>query len=139
MDLLISIFFVAFFYSIAQIYARICLNSKVDYKIVNTYYLLICGFIGLISFCVLRMNNVNTDINGEFSSLFLTSAFFIIGTIFLFYSISKKVNIGILNTIRTALQIILTVLLGYLYFNEKITLMQIIGIILIIVGIFLVF
>ena len=139
MDWLISIFFVAFFYSIAQIYARICLNSKVDYKIVNTYYLLICGFIGLISFCFLKINNVNTDINGEFLSLFLTSTFFIIGTIFLFYSISKKVNIGILNTIRTALQVILTVFLGYLYFNETITMVQCLGIVLIISGIFLVF
>lgn len=139
MNWVLSILLVSLFYSMAQIYARVCLNSKINYDVLNSYYLLICGFVGLIYFCILKINNVNTNINGEYLPLFLTSAFFIIGTILLFYSISKKVNIGILNAVRTASQIILTVLLGYIYFNENTTLIQLIGIILIIVGIFLVF
>ena len=62
-----------------------------------------------------------------------------IGHFHLFYSISRKVELGVMNTVRTALQIILTILFGYLYFNEQLSHIQLLGSILVILGIFLVY
>ena len=72
-------------------------------------------------------------------TIILTTILFAIGTIFLFYSISMKIELGIMNIIRVALQIILTMILGYIYFNEQLTNYQLIGSIFIIVGILMVY
>jgi drug/metabolite transporter (DMT)-like permease len=87
----------------------------------------------------LYAHDVNIELNGKLPTILLTTILFMTGTTFLFYSISRKVELGIMNTVRTALQIILTVLLGYLYFNERFTCYQIIGSGLIILGMLMVY
>lgn len=139
MDWLFGVFGVAFFYSMAQIYARICLNSKIDFIVLTTYHLLFCGLLGILMMSYLYIDNRNIEINGKISTIILTVLLFVTGTTFLFYSISRKIELGIMNTVRTALQIIFTIILGYLYFDERITLYQLIGSILIITGILMIY
>lgn len=139
MNWLFGVIGVALFYSLAQIYARTCLNSKIDFKVLMVYYLLICGFFGLLLFSYLYAHNAKIEINGELRTILLTTILFIIGTMFLFYSISTKIELGVMNTVRTALQIMLTTLFGYLYFNEQLSFIQLVGSILVILGIFLVY
>ena len=139
MDWLFGVFGVAFFYSLAQIYTRKCLNSKIDYRVLVAYYLLICGLFGILMMSYLYTDNRNIEINGKLLIIILTTILFVIGTIFLFYSMSRKIELGIMNMVRIALQIILTMILGYIYFNEQLTNYQIIGSILIIVGIIMVY
>ena len=139
MNWLLGVVGVAFFYSMAQIYTRICLNSKIDYRVLVAYYLLICGLFGILMMSYLYIDNKNIEINGKLLTIILTTILFAIGTIFLFYSISMKIELGIMNIVRVALQIILTMVLGYIYFNEQLTNYQLIGSILIIVGILMVY
>ena len=87
----------------------------------------------------LLLNNKKLSINNkDITSILLPTILFAIGTVFLFYTISQKVNLGIMNTIRTSSQVIITLVLGYLYFNENITIKQLIGIIFVLGGIVLV-
>ena len=139
MNWLFGVIGVALFYSLAQMYARTCLNSKIDFRVLMAHYLLICGFFGLLLFSYLYAHNAKIEINGNFKTILLTTILFIIGTMFLFYSISRKIELGVMNTVRTALQIMLTILFGYLYFNEQLSKIQLLGAVLGIVGIFLVY
>lgn len=130
---------VALFYSLAQIYTRICLNSNIDFKVLTAYYLTLCGFFGLLMLSYLYAHNEKIEINGELRTILITTILFIIGTIFLFYSISTKIELGEMNTVRTALQILFTILFGYLYFKEKLSNVQLLGVVLVILGIFLIY
>jgi drug/metabolite transporter (DMT)-like permease len=138
MDWLLGVLGVAIFYSLAQIHARKCLNSKIDYRVFLAYYLIICGILGIIMMTYLYVDDVKLEINGKLDTIVLTTMLFVVGTTSLLYSISRKIELGIMNTVRTALQIIITIILGNIYLKEEITKKQLMGTMIIIVGMIMV-
>ena len=139
MNWVFSVLIVSLFYSLASIYTRSCFKSNVEFNTLVSYYFLFNGIIGLTFIMYLLLNNKNLSLNNkDITSVLVPTILFAIGTVFLFYTISQKVNLGVMNTIRTSSQIILTLFLGYLYFNESITIKQLFGIIFILGGIVLV-
>ena len=139
MNWIFSALTVSLFYSLASIYTRSCFKSNVEFNTLVSYYFLFNGIIGLTFIMYLLLNNKKLSINNkDITSILLPTILFAIGTVFLFYTISQKVNLGIMNTIRTSSQVIITLVLGYLYFNEKITIKQLIGIVFVLGGIVLV-
>lgn len=139
MNWIFSALIVSLFYSLASIYTRTCFKSNIEFNTLVSYYFLFNGIIGLTFIMYLLLNNKNLSVdNKHITSILLPTILFSIGTVFLFYTISQKVNLGIMNTIRTSSQVIITLVLGYLYFNEKITIKQLIGIVFVLGGIVLV-
>jgi uncharacterized membrane protein len=139
MNWIFSALTVSLFYSLASIYTRSCFKLNIEFNTLVSYYFLFNGIIGLTFIMYLLLNNKNLSVdNNHITSILLPTILFAIGTVFLFYTISQKVNLGIMNTIRTSSQVIITLVLGYLYFNEKITIKELIGIVFVLGGIVLV-
>ena len=140
-DWLLPILAVSFFYSLGQVYIRSCNLLSVDYRSLIVYYYLINGIFGIFLYLYFtHYETVSLEVTlNTFTTIFMAVFLFAVGTIFLIYSIYCKANLGILNTVRTSTQVILTLLLGYIYFNEQLTNYQLIGSILIIIGILMVY
>ena len=138
MNWVASVFIVSIFYSFAQIYTKYCSSNNIDLQMFLMYFFLIYGVIGLFFLGNLYWKKKNLALEKNIPHIVVTSALFALGTIFLIYSIYKQVNIGILNTVRTSFQIIVTLILGYYYLNETITYTQLLGVVLCILGITLV-
>jgi drug/metabolite transporter (DMT)-like permease len=139
-DWLLPILAVSFFYSLGQVYIRSCNLLSVDYRSLIVYYYLINGIFGIFLYLYFtHYETVSLEVTlNTFTTIFMTVFLFAVGTIFLIYSIYCKANLGILNTVRTSTQVILTVLLGYIYFREMITMKQFLGVIVSLLGIALI-
>jgi len=83
----------------------------------------------------IEVDYLSTVINNWF---YIGLAISVYGFLFLYYiQILKKVNIGIFYASYTGLSLVLVLLVGVLFFQEHISQRQILGIVCIIVGIFL--
>ena len=69
---------------------------------------------------------------------FLAGAFFFVGYSSWMFSISSKQPVGLLRILMVGLEIFLLFLLGVVSFNDKLTILQLIGSLVILVGICLV-
>ena len=139
-DWLLPILAVSFFYSLGQVYIRSCNLLSVDYRSLIVYYYLINGIFGIFLYLYFtHYETVSLEVTlNTFTTVFMAVFLFAVGTIFLIYSIYCKANLGILNTVRTSTQVILTLLLGYIYFKEMITMKQFLGVIVSLLGIALI-
>lgn len=139
-DWLLPILAVSFFYSLGQVYIRSCNLLSVDYRSLIVYYYLINGIFGIFLYLYFtHYETVSLEVTlNTFTTIFMAVFLFAVGTIFLIYSIYCKANLGILNTVRTSTQVILTLLLGYIYFKEMITMKQFLGVIVSLLGIALI-
>lgn len=139
-DWLLPILAVSLFYSLGQVYIRSCNLLSVDYRSLIVYYYLINGIFGICLYLYFtHYDTVSLEVTlNTFTTVFMAVFLFAVGTIFLIYSIYCKANLGILNTVRTSTQVILTLLLGYIYFKEMITMKQFLGVIVSLLGIALV-
>jgi len=139
-DWLLPILGVSLFYSLGQVYVRSCNLLNIDYRSLIVYYYLINGIFGICLYLYFTYyDTVSLELSlNTFTTVLITVFLFAVGTIFLIYSIYCKVNLGIMNTVRTCTQVILTLLLGYIYFKEMITMKQFLGVIVSLLGIALV-
>tara|TARA_B100001175_G_C19501756_1_gene638465 strand:+ start:298 stop:726 length:429 start_codon:yes stop_codon:yes gene_type:complete len=139
-DWLLPILAVSLFYSLGQVYIRSCNLLSVDYRSLIVYYYLINGIFGIFLYLYFtHYETVSLEVTlNTFTTVFMAVFLFAVGTIFLIYSIYCKANLGILNTVRTSTQVILTLLLGYIYFKEMITMKQFLGVIVSLLGIALI-
>ncbi len=139
-DWLLPILAVSLFYSLGQVYIRSCNLLSVDYRSLIVYYYLINGIFGIFLYLYFtHYETVSLEVTlNTFTTIFMAVFLFAVGTIFLIYSIYCKANLGILNTVRTSTQVILTLLLGYIYFKEMITMKQFLGVIVSLLGIALI-
>ena len=139
-DWLLPILAVSLFYSLGQVYIRSCNLLSVDYRSLIVYYYLINGIFGIFLYLYFtHYETVSLEVTlNTFTTVFMAVLLFAVGTIFLIYSIYCKANLGILNTVRTSTQVILTLLLGYIYFKEMITMKQFLGVIVSLLGIALI-
>ena len=139
MDWKIGGLLVSIFYGLGHVYARKCLNNNLDLSILIFYYFLICGIISIIIFLFLTHKKIDLAIDAkELINITIIVLLFATGTMFLFYSIKNTKILGILQSMRTVIQIIFVSILGYLYLGEALTIKDMIGILFCCIGIYLI-
>lgn len=74
------------------------------------------------------------EIHNAKKYLFVSLIFYAIGAVFLYLAYKER-KIGIINVFSASLSIILMLVIGVIFFKEKITINEYIGVALIIVGI----
>ena len=86
----------------------------------------------LYHYFIKKSTNSKSIVNLHF---LLSIAILIISSFVYFYTIKDKIKLGTLHSLIHSFDIILIFLLGYFVFNEKINKLQILGVILMIIGI----
>lgn len=129
-----TLFFVA-----GQVLLRKSFDSSSDYMISLLYFtsaIAIMAFIG----CVYLKENIFdiTRLTSQHYNAISAGIVFFFGFIFWIYSISTKNDLGIIRTFMAGFETLVLFGVGYLVFNDKITLIQFFGVISILVGIYLI-
>jgi len=127
-----TVFFVA-----SQIFLKKSFNDSNDYIRTLLYFALAITIMTIIGF-IIYSDNVITKIDNQHYNAFIAGLFFFIGLIFWIYSISMKTKLGIIRTFMTGFETIILFGVGYMIFNEKIDTSQLIGVISILLGIYLI-
>jgi drug/metabolite transporter (DMT)-like permease len=128
-----------------QVYLRKSFNKDSDY--ISTW-LFFCLTLGVSSLLILTFLNIipeneiiNTKIimtTPKIISAIIAGLFFFFGNAFWIYSISTKNPIGNIRTIMAGFETALLFIAGYLYFSEAMNLMQVGGVLLVVLGIYLI-
>lgn len=135
MNKILIIFIATIFFIIGQIFYR------KSFEVNNTFiytFLVSTLFFGIFSLILIIYDNkllINTKQNKIYP--ILGSLMFFIGTYFWFKVISMKISLGIIRIYMAAFETILLFILSYLFFNDKITKLQFIGAIIILIGIYI--
>lgn len=127
-----TVFFVA-----SQILLKKSFTDSNDYIRTLLYFALAITIMTIIGF-IIYSDNVITKIDNQHYNAFIAGLFFFIGLIFWIYSISMKTKLGIIRTFMTGFETIILFGVGYMIFNEKIDTSQLIGVISILLGIYLI-
>ena len=128
-----------------QYFLRIAVNKKDTFIQTWIIFTFIMGVTGLISGLVLNyvpyIKSKNM-LNFENKEMILYATFaglvFAFGNFFWIYTISTKESLGGIRVIMAGVETFLLFLLGYLLFSEKFTFTKLIGILLILMGIYIV-
>ena len=128
-----------------QYFLRIAVNKKDTFIQTWIIFTFIMGVTGLISGLVLNyvpyIKSKNM-LNFENKEMILYATFaglvFAFGNFFWIYTISTKESLGDIRVIMAGVETFLLFLLGYLLFSEKFTFTKLIGILLILMGIYIV-
>lgn len=128
-----------------QYFLRIAVNKKDTFLQTWIIFTFIMGLTGLISGIVLNyvpyIKSKNM-LNFENKEMILYAIFsglvFAFGNFFWIYTISTKESLGGIRVIMAGVETFLLFLLGYLLFSEKFTFTKLIGILLILTGIYIV-
>ena len=127
-----TVFFVA-----SQILLKKSFTDSNDYIRTLLYFTLAITIMTIIGF-IIYSDNVITKLDNQHYSAFIAGLFFFIGLIFWIYSISMKTKLGIIRTFMAGFETIILFGIGYMIFNEKINISQLIGIISTLLGIYLI-
>jgi len=125
------------FFVASQILLKKSFTDSNDYIRTLLYFTLAITIMTIIGF-IIYSDNVITKLDNQHYSAFIAGLFFFIGLIFWIYSISMKTKLGIIRTFMTGFETIILFGVGYMIFNEKINISQLIGIISILLGIYLI-
>uniref|UniRef100_A0A6C0AXW6 EamA domain-containing protein n=1 Tax=viral metagenome TaxID=1070528 RepID=A0A6C0AXW6_9ZZZZ len=128
-----------------QYFLRVAVNKKDTFLQTWIIFTFIMGFTGLISGIILNyvpyIKSKNM-LNFENKEMILYATFaglvFAFGNFFWIYTISTKESLGGIRVIMAGVETFLLFLLGYLLFSEKFTFTKLIGILLILMGIYIV-
>ena len=125
------------FFVASQILLKKSFTDSNDYIRTLLYFTLAITIMTIIGF-IIYSDNVITKLDNQHYSAFIAGLFFFIGLIFWIYSISMKTKLGIIRTFMAGFETIILFGVGYMIFNEKINISQLIGIISILLGIYLI-
>jgi len=125
------------FFVASQILLKKSFNDSNDYIRTLLYFTLAITIMTIIGF-IIYSDNVITKLDNQHYSAFIAGLFFFIGLIFWIYSISMKTKLGIIRTFMAGFETIILFGVGYMIFNEKINISQLIGIISTLLGIYLI-
>ena len=125
------------FFVASQILLKKSFTDSNDYIRTLLYFTLAITIMTIIGF-IIYSDNVITKLDNQHYSAFIAGLFFFIGLIFWIYSISMKTKLGIIRTFMAGFETIILFGVGYMIFNEKIDTSQLIGVISILLGIYLI-
>tara|TARA_B100002019_G_C21104335_1_gene515117 strand:+ start:42 stop:521 length:480 start_codon:yes stop_codon:yes gene_type:complete len=141
----ISIILGTILFVFGQYFLRLALNKKDTFLQTWIIFTFIMGLTGLITGILLNYNHSNKYKNMlkfENKEMILYAIFaglvFAFGNFFWIYSISTKESLGGIRVIMAGVETFLLFLLGYLLFSENFTFTKLIGILLILMGIYIV-
>ena len=108
------------------------LNNTSLYAI--SFFSITMGILGLILLGILRWKT-NEELNSKYVyNVVLAGTFFFIGNAFWLYSISSEKPLGIIRIVMAGWELLLLFAVGVLLLNDKITRSQVVGSILIFIG-----
>lgn len=138
---LISIILGTILFVIGQYFLRKSFDNDVDYKMTWIIFCMTLGLIAFVMCCILLVFDKSMNFKNKNEKVFnsiLAGLCFVIGNLFWIYSISTKKSIGVIRTIMAGTETFLLFLLGFFLFSEKFTYIKILGILLILTGIYLI-
>lgn len=129
-----TLFFVA-----GQVLLRKSLDNSSDYMISLLYFTSSIAIMTLFG-CIYLQENIFdiTHLTSQHYNAIYAGIVFFFGFIFWIYSISTKSDLGIIRTFMAGFETLVLFGVGYLVFNDKITLTQFFGVLSILLGIYLV-
>ena len=129
-----TLFFVA-----GQVLLRKSLDNSSDYMISLLYFTSSIAIMTLFG-CIYLQENIFdiTRLTSQHYNAIHAGIVFFFGFIFWIYSISTKNDLGIIRTFMAGFETLVLFGVGYLVFNDKITLTQFFGVLSILLGIYLV-
>ena len=129
-----TLFFVA-----GQVLLRKSLDNSSDYMISLLYFTSSIAIMTLFG-CIYLQENIFdiTRLTSQHYNAIYAGIVFFFGFIFWIYSISTKNDLGIIRTFMAGFETLVLFGVGYLVFNDKITLTQLFGVLSILLGIYLV-
>tara|TARA_Y100000389_G_scaffold96373_1_gene93037 strand:+ start:691 stop:1110 length:420 start_codon:yes stop_codon:yes gene_type:complete len=136
MDWSLSIIIGTLFFVGGQACLRKSFEKTDTYVITTLFFTLAIGICSLIASFIL-----NKDIKFEGGQPYYASSagiLFFIGFFFWIYSISSKAELGNIRVFMAGFEMLVLYTVGYLLFNEKINMIQGIGALLTILGIYIV-
>jgi drug/metabolite transporter (DMT)-like permease len=134
MDWSLSIIIGTFFFVGGQACLRKSFENEDTYLITTLFFTMAIGLCSLIAYFVL-----NKSIKYEENQLYYASSagiLFFIGFFFWIYSISSKSTLGNIRVFMAGFEMLVLYGVGYLIFNDKINMIQGLGAILTILGIY---
>lgn len=101
------------------------------------YFTISTGVIGFLTLIYLLNNNINNDIKIDNKIIYssLAGILFFFGNLFWIYSIKDAPSLSLIRVIMAGGETALLLLVGYLLFNQYLSLRQVIGTILILLGV----
>lgn len=134
---ILSILIGTSFFVAGQVYLRKSFSKDQDF--LHTWCVF-CITLGLVAFMVL-LTPMNTTILSNIEknkNAVIAGVLFALGNLFWIYSISTKTSIGSIRTIMAGFETALLFLVGYFLFSETFDVKKIIGIIMVLLGIYLI-
>tara|TARA_B110000285_G_C15121443_1_gene617417 strand:- start:271 stop:708 length:438 start_codon:yes stop_codon:yes gene_type:complete len=128
-----------FFFIAGQILLRKSFDDSNNYIMSLLYFTLAISFMTIIGMVYYNENIFDfSQLKNQHYYSFTAGILFFIGFIFWIYSISQKIELGIIRTFMAGFETLILFIVGYLLFNDKITLLQFFGVLSILLGIFII-
>ena len=127
------------FFVIGQIFLRKSFDKDQDYISTAICFYIFSGIAASIYLLVLYFKQEKIEYNfSKLKNAALAGIIFFIGGTFWIHSISTKAQLGNIRIIMAGFEMFLLFLAGFLLFNETIKLIQLSGVILILIGIYII-
>lgn len=126
------------FFVSGQIFLRKSFTSSDDYIQTLLYFTLAISIMTLVGFLFQGDKTTLHQLTDQRINAFIAGILFFIGFIFWIYTISTKNSLGIIRTFMAGFETLVLFGVGYLFFHEKITLLQSFGVLSILLGIYLI-
>lgn len=136
MDWTLSIIIGTLFFVGGQACLRKTFEKNDTYLISTLFFTMTIGLCSLIAYIFLK-HNIKID-NNQLYYASCAGILFFIGFFFWIYSISSKAELGNIRVFMAGFEMLVLYTVGYLLFNEKINMIQGIGALLTIFGIYIV-
>jgi multidrug transporter EmrE-like cation transporter len=128
-----------FFFVAGQVLLRKSFDNSTNYIMSLLYFTMAISIMTVLG-CVYQNENVVdfNNFNSQHYSAFAAGILFYIGFYFWIYSISTKNDLGIIRTFMAGFETLVLFMVGYLVFNDTISLLQSFGVLSILLGIYLI-
>jgi drug/metabolite transporter (DMT)-like permease len=135
---IISILVGVIFFVSGQVYLRKSFDTDTNYFTTAITFSLAIGATSLLLLFISQLHSPELLIynNSKLINAAIAGLLFFIGNLFWIYSISTKKSLGNIRVIMAGFETFMLFLVGYFYFNEIINSKQVIGALLILLGIY---
>ena len=135
---IISILVGVLFFVSGQVYLRKSFDTDTNYFTTAITFSLAIGVTSLLLLFISQLHSPELLIynNSKLINAAIAGLLFFIGNLFWIYSISTKKSLGNIRVIMAGFETFMLFLVGYFYFNEIINSKQVIGALLILLGIY---
>ena len=126
------------FFVVGQVFLKKSFNNDNDFVDTTLYY---NAFMGILSFVLLMIKYRNNTLNTNLQKITYSSiagVLFFVGVLLWVYTISTNKPLSIISVLMAGFETVLLILLGYFLFSHKLNWREILGILIILIGVYLV-